>query len=540
MDTPPPGGPPDKEPPVIREAFPTDGTINFRDRTVRITFDEYLNEGSVPEQIVVTPLPDRQPETDWSGKTLEIKFREPLQENRTYAVTLGGAIQDLSGNRLGTPYTLRFSTGPVIDSGRVEGIIVGKGDRDVFIFAYTLPADEAAFGDTLRPDVTKPDFITPVADNGSYSLEGLPPGRYRLFAVADDFNDRLYSPGTDAFGVAVQDVTVGPGYAPVPPLRIRIGAGPVDMKQPQLFSAAPVNNGRTELRFSEPIDTGTLRPENFRLTAGGAEVTITAAWRAAANRLSVLLAHDPLPAGSDVAVEASGLRDTVGLELADTARRATFTATARQDTLPPSLQPISDIDKGYRIGDTLLIAFDEGVRIANADEAMFLTDTATGTALRFRLVRRSPAEFIAFPTGTKFASPSGILSLTLGFFTDYGGNRVDTVWTKGVQIKPVPQRGSLQGMLTDSTAPDVPHVILLESKTERWRYRVRLQGTGAWEIKDIPSGDYNLSAFRDSDGDGEYDYGSITPYRPGEVFTERPGGVQVRPRWTTTEVDVEF
>lgn len=540
MDTPPPGGPPDKEPPVIREAVPRDGTTNFRDRTVRITFDEYLNEGSVPDQIVVTPIPDRPPEIDWSGKTLEIKFREPLRENRTYAVTLGGGIQDASGNRLGIPYTLRFSTGPIIDSGRIGGSVVGKGDRDIFIFAYTLPENEKEFSDTLRPDQTIPDFIAPVGDNGSYSLEGLPPGRYRIFAVADDFADRVYSPGVDAFGVAVQDVTINADYAPVSPLRIRLMAAPIDMTQPQLFSAVGINNGRTELRFSEPIDTGTIRPGNFRLTAGGTEIPINAAWRSAANVLSIFLAHSPLPAEVEAVVEASGLRDTIGLELADTARRASFTTTSRRDTLAPSFLPIPEIDKGYRPGDTLVIAFDEAVEVAGAEEAMFLTDTATGATLRFRLTRRSPAEFTAVSAGAEFAGASGILSVTLGLFTDYAGNNRDSVWTKSVQVKPAPQRGSLQGRLTDSTASDVPHVILLESTTEKWQYRIRLKGTGAWEVKDIPSGAYNLSAFRDINGDGEYDYGSLSPYRPGEVFTERPGGIQVRPRWTTTEVNIEF
>lgn len=540
QEIPPPGGPPDEQPPVIRESVPAEGTINFNERTVRITFDEYLNEGSVAEQLVITPIPERTPEIDWSGRTLEIRFQEPLRENRTYAITLGAGIQDLSGNRLGTPYTLRFSTGPVIDSGRIAGQIAGKGDRDVFIFAYTVPDDAATFGDTLTPEETAPDFIAPVGDNGAYSLEGLPPGRYRLFAVADEYTDRRYSPGVDAFGVATRDVEIDAGYGAVPPLSIRIMPAAIDMTPPQLFSASSLNNERTELRFSEPIDTVTVRPENFRLTVNGTATPIVAAWRSPRNSIAVQLAHAPLPAGGAAEVEAVALTDTVGLTIADTARRATFTTTARRDSLAPALQPVPGIEKGYRMGDTLTVAFDEGVEFDESDGAMTLTDTASGTALRFRLVRRSAAEFSAVPADSAFKGVSGILSIDLGAFRDFGGNRTDTVWRQSATIRPTPQRGSLQGVLRDTLAPNTPHVILLESTEEKRVFRVRLRGTGSWEIKDIPSGNYNLSAFRDDDRDGEYDYGSISPYRPGEVFAERPGGIQVRPRWTTTEVNIDF
>ena len=100
---PPPGGPPDKEAPQVRETFPVDGEVNFDGKKVEITFNEYLRESGVSEELVITPIPERPPEIDWSGKTLEIRFRDPLLPNRTYAVTVGGGITDLSGNRLGSP-----------------------------------------------------------------------------------------------------------------------------------------------------------------------------------------------------------------------------------------------------------------------------------------------------------------------------------------------------------------------------------------------------------------------------------------------------
>lgn len=537
---PPPGGPPDTEPPTIEKASPPDGTTNFSDRTVEITFNEYLQEGRESEHVIITPIPKRTPEFDWSGKTLEITFRDDLAENRTYAVTIGAGMTDLTGNRLGNPYTLRFSTGSVIDSGRIAGSIAGKGDRKAFIFGYLLPDDAATFTDTLRPDMTIPDFITPVADNGSFSMEGLPPGEYRLIAVTDEFSDRLYTPGTDAYGVAVDDITVPDDYAPVYGLRIRLLPAPVDTKRPQLLSAAGINRTTTELRFTEPIDTGSIRPERIRLEVDGTERPVALAWRSAESPLNIRLSHDALPSGATGSITLTDLTDSTGLRLEDTARTATFTIPGRNDTIPPKLIAPADLTKGFRMTDTLLIAFNEAVGFEERRDVVRLRDTSKNRETTFRVRRRSPDAFIALPRDTTFDAVGPILSIDLNAFPDRAGNRTDSVWAGSVRLKPVPQRGTLTGTLTDSLAPNVPHVIVFESTEEGYRFEIRLDGTGQWELSEVPSGNYSMSAFRDVNNDGEYDYGSLNPFRRGEVFVEREGGVRVRPRWTTTDIDLSF
>ena len=537
---PPPGGPPDKTPPTVREMEPVDGTINFSGDQIEITFNEYLQESGVSEQIVITPIPERPPEIDWSGKTLEIRFRDPLAENRTYAITLGAGLTDLSGNRLGSPVTLRFSTGPIIDSGRIAGTIFGVDNRKAFVFAWLVPDDVETFNDTINFEQTPPDFIAPVADNGSFSLEALPPGRYRLVAVTDEFTDRAYSPGTDAFGLAVEDYTLLRDSAPLRGVRLRLGPAPIDLTPPQLFSASPVNLTRTDLRFSEPIDTATIRPEHFLLTTDGREIPVTSAWRSPFNALSVIVIHDELPPDGSGEVVVSSLRDTNGLGISDTARSKTFTTTSRRDTIAPLFR--SSIASGgvIRLTDTLSFQFDERVTATRGQELVKLTDTASGKSVGYRLEQTGPGSFIAVSVDTTFNVPSAILSVDLGGFSDPGGYRTDTVWQTPVTVKPLPQRGTLQGKLIDSLAPNTPHVILLFHTEDKREYRVKLSGTGAWEIADIPSGNYRLTAFRDTDGDGIYSYGSLTPYRPGEVFAEYAGTVQVRARWTTTDVDIEF
>jgi len=536
--TPPPGGPPDTTAPRIIGTEPVDGTVNFSGRTVAVQFDEYVEESRVPSSVIITPIPAHPPEFDWSGSTLEIEFHDQPIADRTYAITFGADIVDLSGNRMGQAVTLRFATGPKLDSGTIRGRMVGVDKRRAFVFAYRIPPDGTTFSDTLHPDSTRPDFIAPTSDNGMFSLEGLPPGRYRIFAVADEYGDQLYTPGTDAFGMATFDPVVDSSYTPVTGLTIRLAPAPTDIVPPALYSAVSINRSRTELRFSEPIDSTTLRPENFSIGTATDSATIEAVWPSTGNALAVTVAHSPLPPDSEAVARTRNLLDSTGLRIPDSSATARFTVSADADTLPPALLPIAvDTTKAYRFPDSIRIAFDEAVRVADANGAVVLRDTS-GKVARFVLRRISPAEFHAFPLDTLFNTARGVVEVSLGRFTDYSGNRKDSLARIPVALAPSLGFGTVQGTLADSAAPDVPHVIVARAKSTGKEYRLRGVRAGTWEFTSIPEGEYGITAFRDDNDNGVYDYGSVRPHRPGEVFTEWQGTVNVRPRWTVNKVDL--
>lgn len=540
MGTPPPGGPADTTAPAIVFSNPANGTVNFSERTVTVEFSEYVEESRVQEQVVITPIPPIPPDFDWSGSTLDIEFQEPLAENRTYTVTFGSGIVDLSGNRLGHPFTLRFSTGAEIDSGRIQGEVAGRAEGRAYIYAYLIPEGNPVFLDTLHPDSTRPDFIAPIGDDGSFSLEGLPVGEFRIFAVVDDFGDQLYTPGQDAYGVPERDLRITSPTEPVTDVRIRLRAAPDDLVAPAIYGATSVTRTRTELRFSEPIDSSTLHPENFGLTAGGTTVAISELWTSAANRLAVQITHAELPAGAEATLTTTSLRDTTGNPLPDSGAVVHFTVTEARDTLPPSLLPPGiDTVTAYTFPDSIRIAFDEAVDIETPGGTVMLRDTA-GPSAAFRLVRISAAEFLARPLDTLFGAARGVLEVNLGRFRDKAGNRRDSVALIPLAIGQVRQKGSLQGTITDSAAPDAPHVVTARAMTGGAIYRLTGLHAGPWEFPAVPEGEYEITAFRDSDDDGVYDYGSIIPFRPAEAFVIWQGPVRVRPRWATNQIGLVF
>jgi hypothetical protein len=538
MSQAPPGGPADTTAPAIVGATPASGTVNFHEKSIAVEFSEYVQESGVSQAVVITPIPAKPPEFDWSGTTLEIEFQEPLAPDRTYTITFGAGITDLSNNRLGHPFTIRFATGERIDSGRIQGTVLGKTSGRAFIFAYLLPADTAGFAASFHPDSVRPDFIAPVADDGGYSLEGLPTGTFRLFAVVDEFGDQLYSPGQDAYGLATGDVRVTSQEVPVAGVAIRLRSAPDDLTAPSLYSATSLSTRRTEVRLSEPVDSAGLRPANFSIRAGGVDAPITEVARTLSNRLAIQLVHGELPPGAEATVHATGLRDTAGNALPDSAATITFTVIAGRDSIVPTLLPLPlDSVRAYAFPDSIMLAFDEPVRGDSLAEAVSIRDTA-GPRARFALRRLSPNEFVARPLDTLFGAARGVLEINLRRFPDEAGNVRDSTTKIVVALAQGRQNGSLQGTLTDSAAPNARHVVVARATQGTQVFTRTVLRSGPWEFAAIPEGEYEVSAYRDSDADGQYDYGSVVPYRPAEAYVIWRGTIRVRPRWATNKIDL--
>lgn len=536
----PRGGPPDTTAPVIIRTNPTDRTINVAGERVTVEFSEYMNEGTAQQNVVITPIPATPPEFDWSGRELEITFRQPLLPNRTYAVTFGAGLTDLSNNRLGRGLTLRFATGSNLDSGTIRGTVTGVAKRRAFVFAWLVPPGNNQFLDTLRPDSVRPDFVAPISDDGLFSLEGLPAGTFRLLAVADEFTDQLLNSSTDAYGTFSREVTIPQNYTqPVVGLNARLRPAPLDKKPPSLYSVRSITNTRTELRFSEPIDTATLRNPNFTLTTN-AETTITpiVIWQTAESRLIVQLHHSPLPADSEVVLSVRNLADTAGNRLPDSNATQRFTATSLRDTLPAILLPLDvDTTRSYSVSDSLRLRFSEGIRVNASSGVVTLRDTA-GKSVRFRLMQISPVELHAFPIDTLAGVGRATLEVQLDRISDLSGNRTDSTSRFSILLAPARLNGTIQGTLADTASPNNEHIILFTSVATGRVWKLRRVRAGAWEMKGLPEGEYRVAAFRDSNANGQYDEGTIAPWGRSEPFTEFAGTVRVRPRWTVNEVNL--
>jgi len=208
----PRGGPKDEEPPSVVESKPANRSVNFKGKTIEITFDEFVKLSNTQKEVLISPPLNKNPEYRLRGKTLQIKFEEALVPKTTYTIFFGNAIGDLTENNPISGYSFVFSTGPVLDSMSIEGLVNNAFDlvppEAAFVMLYdrapdTIPADSL-------PYLLRPLYVARTDKEGHFKLTNLKDTAYKIFVISDMNSNFLYDmPGEK---IAFLDTLITPIY----------------------------------------------------------------------------------------------------------------------------------------------------------------------------------------------------------------------------------------------------------------------------------------------------------------------------------------
>ena len=212
----PKGGPKDEVPPRVVESKPANRSVNFKGKFIEITFDEFVKLSNTQKEVLISPPLNKNPEYRLRGKTLQIKFEEALVSNTTYTIFFGDAIGDLTENNPISGYSFVFSTGPVLDSMAIEGIVSNAFDlvapEAVMVMLYdgapdTIPVDSL-------PYLLRPMYVARTDEAGHFRLANLKDTAYKIFALSDMNSNFLYDmPGEK---IAFLDTLILPIYQKPP------------------------------------------------------------------------------------------------------------------------------------------------------------------------------------------------------------------------------------------------------------------------------------------------------------------------------------
>jgi hypothetical protein len=91
----PTGGPRDTLPPILEEANPPNGSVNFKGNRITLNYDEYVQlDTKLQQTMLISPTPKINPNISYKFKTVTIKIRDTLQPNTTYRFDLGNSVED--------------------------------------------------------------------------------------------------------------------------------------------------------------------------------------------------------------------------------------------------------------------------------------------------------------------------------------------------------------------------------------------------------------------------------------------------------------
>ncbi len=199
-DRAPSGGPLDTTPLQVIFSDPAQSSVRVSTKTIHLKFNHEITGRQLLNALIISPsLGDYDISVD--GKEAEIRAFKPLEQKRTFSITLDKKLSDNRGHSLPAPYTLAFSTGEVIDSGTITGKVVDADfspATNALILAFAeRPANNGAENLLQR----KPDYFVQAENSGEFSFRHLAAGSYRIVAVNDQNGDLHYNAATEEVGL---------------------------------------------------------------------------------------------------------------------------------------------------------------------------------------------------------------------------------------------------------------------------------------------------------------------------------------------------
>lgn len=492
----PSGGTVDTAPPAIVNEIPGNNTASFSGRTIELCFDEYVQLKEAQKNIIISPPLDKSPEIKASGRCINIVFEEgTLQNNTTYTLQFLGAIADIhEGTVLGN-YVYSFSTGSVLDTLSVNGVISNaltlKKMSGFSVGLYKEYNDSSAFN-------TKPDYIGLTNQLGVYRIKGIGDGTYRLIAFEDKNNNRRLDVGEEvAFSSSAHS-----GKDTVQNVKLYSFTQPLYTPDKLIDTIHSAKN-QFELVFYEPEFTPLIESKN------------TFSYHRINDKYDTLVVQFMQDSS---AVGRRELKYSIGN------KNNSLSLNANKTNTP--LLYIENITKGYLPGDTCWLITSNAVKSVKLDSIRFQTDT---TLYKPEVHWNSASNRIALVIKKELVTGTA-LKLKLGNYsiTDVYGN----------SSKP------MDFFITVSKDVDFSGVQFLLKNTDKKKgllqlldakgvvsYNISVQEQKEIVINKIIPGSYTVRWVDDKNRNGKWDGGNIISGKQPERVFYLSTPLNLRPDW---------
>lgn len=538
----PSGGPPDRVPPIVSSTVPDTNAVRVSTQEIILAFSKYVDRRSLEESIFISPYLGAL-EFKWSGREVTIKFKDTLRAQTTYVVNVGTDVVDLrERNRMGSGFTLAFSTGDSIDQGMIRGRVYDDRPEGLMVFAYQLRGINP---DTLDPAHARPDFIMQTGEGGRFTFSNLALGGYRVFAVRDEYRNLIYDREIDEIGVPSGDIFLDRRNPSVDGVFFRLQKE--DTTRPYVMSAAALTRLRVDVRLNEPLDSSRFVQSRFELsdTGSGKQIPVIGAfWKSGVAPTAELILGAPLDSPATYRVRAALLFDRASNPLNEKNSTAIFDGVLRPDTAVTGLSIIGlrDSSRNLRPDAPLGVEASEPVNQRALERGVLLADSLR-RPVRWKSSWENSNRLWIRPETPLNSNAWYRLSVIMDSLHDLRGMRIkDSVFVLRFQTLDLRKTGEIEGQLVDSSSKGVAYRIRAESVdlSPRDQQSTDIKTPGRFVLHQLMEGKYRIEAFEDGKATGKYSPGVPHPFVPSERFTVLGDSVKVRARWGVQGIVLQF
>lgn len=205
----PEGGPRDETPPVFLRSNPPSGATGVSRQRIDLFFDENVKLEDAQNRVVVSPAQRETPRVSANGRRVTVEIKDTLLDSTTYTIDFSDAVRDLNEGNILDGLAIDFATGAAIDTLRISGMVFQARNLEpaqgMVVGVYSNLSDTAI---TTLPL----ERVAKTNQYGQFTLRGLRPGSYRIFAL-DDRNHDWHWDRSEA--VAFSDVVLSPSVGQV-------------------------------------------------------------------------------------------------------------------------------------------------------------------------------------------------------------------------------------------------------------------------------------------------------------------------------------
>lgn len=201
----PTGGPVDLDPPKVVRSSPGFNATQVKNRKITIEFDENVTIKNPSENVIITPPQRAFPIIRGENRKVTVELRDTLLPNTTYTVDFTNAIVDNNEENPLENFSYSFSTGDIVDSLAISGKVLTADNLEPVKGMYVglhSNLEDSAF------TKIKFDRISRTNDAGTFTIRGVAPGKYKLYALDDTNRDYMYDNPAEA--VAFMETIIEP------------------------------------------------------------------------------------------------------------------------------------------------------------------------------------------------------------------------------------------------------------------------------------------------------------------------------------------
>lgn len=531
----PSGGPPDKSAPRVAGIYPAQQSteVNTQFEAI-IEFNEWIDSRVNFKHAHVSPPLTKPLQLRADGNRLYINTVDSLDPNTTYTITLSTSIQDLRGNSMTQPFSLTFSTGPTLDSLKLDGLVTAPKGRSApqatIVGLYPLEGQRQelnylkALIDSTTPEVgseplfykEKPMYMTEVDTNGYFSFQGLRAGKYRIISFVDQNTNRLVELNQEQVALFSSDINLETEHYP-----ITLSLASLDTSGLELLQASSSKDNQVLLTFNHaPHWPSSQAPQLYQLQSSRDTLWSHPALVYPHPKTSMpILQFDTLIPDLDYQIQVGALQDS-NSRLVDTlSQEQAFTALL--DTTQARVLHTQPLHKssGVQTLDTMILYFDRPIQSKDwQDQLLYVSNGDTldlqVTQLAPHALNLTPAQGVG--AGTEIRVYKTYADTTLSVNAQ---NTLDTnIDAKSSLVLSFSTIDPLKVTQLKGSLPQCDLQTQIRIYRGNQEHLTQCDETGHFLFKEVEAGPWLLESYQDLNANKQRDLGQLIPFQYSEPY----------------------